>query len=392
MADITYTVVPGDNLSKIARAHNISLSQLIAANPGIRNPNLIFPNQAIKVPGQPDPAPVAAPATAAPAATAGAPNTPSGITLIELPSFDRPLIVPQPEPFEPAPEEPVAPPAVEEDPFNRDAFGTLKGLFETVYGIYGLDEWIERKLRNGASDAEIRVELRQQQSFKDRFPAIEQRAAAGMAPISPEEYIDLEYRFENIMREAGLPSGFYDQRSDFTKMIARNLSPSQVATRVTEIFSRVSNTSEEIRDVFGDFFGVAGDSAIAALALDPDKALPLLMRMVETAAIGGVARRFNAPLSQARADALAGLGINEVGTVQAFQRLEAMKPLFAETITEVRDLKVQDEGLDATLGVDSGDQATIEQRRRSRVSQAQGGGGAIVAQGGILGFGTDDTA
>lgn len=46
---VLYTVVRGDNLSKIAKRFGISLSELIAMNPQIRNPNLIFPGQILVV-------------------------------------------------------------------------------------------------------------------------------------------------------------------------------------------------------------------------------------------------------------------------------------------------------------------------------------------------------
>ncbi|SHK49754.1 SafA/ExsA family spore coat assembly protein [Thermocrinis minervae] len=47
----TYTVQPGDTLSKIAKRYGLSLDELIKANPGIKDPNLIYPGQKIKIPG-----------------------------------------------------------------------------------------------------------------------------------------------------------------------------------------------------------------------------------------------------------------------------------------------------------------------------------------------------
>lgn len=45
-----HTVVSGDTLWAIARRYGVALSELIAANPGIRNPNLIYPGDKVVVP------------------------------------------------------------------------------------------------------------------------------------------------------------------------------------------------------------------------------------------------------------------------------------------------------------------------------------------------------
>lgn len=45
-----YTVVHGDTMSGIAQANGVSLSDVIAANPGIQDPNLIMPGQQINLP------------------------------------------------------------------------------------------------------------------------------------------------------------------------------------------------------------------------------------------------------------------------------------------------------------------------------------------------------
>lgn len=46
----THTVVPGDSLWKIAVRYEIGISELIAANPQIKNPNLIYPGDKINIP------------------------------------------------------------------------------------------------------------------------------------------------------------------------------------------------------------------------------------------------------------------------------------------------------------------------------------------------------
>jgi len=46
----TYTVKSGDSLWKIAVKYQIGLSEIIAANPSIKNPSLIYPGQKIQIP------------------------------------------------------------------------------------------------------------------------------------------------------------------------------------------------------------------------------------------------------------------------------------------------------------------------------------------------------
>lgn len=47
---MTYTVVPGDTLWKIASKYQVGLSELIAANPHIKDPSMIFPGDKISIP------------------------------------------------------------------------------------------------------------------------------------------------------------------------------------------------------------------------------------------------------------------------------------------------------------------------------------------------------
>jgi len=46
----TYTVKSGDTMWKIAVKHQVGLSELISANPQIKNPNLIYPGQKLNIP------------------------------------------------------------------------------------------------------------------------------------------------------------------------------------------------------------------------------------------------------------------------------------------------------------------------------------------------------
>jgi LysM repeat protein len=72
----TYVVQPGDNLTRIAQRLGTTVQAILAANPQITNPNLIFVGQVIQIPsGQgPTPTPTTVPSTPTPT------PTPSGTT------------------------------------------------------------------------------------------------------------------------------------------------------------------------------------------------------------------------------------------------------------------------------------------------------------------------
>lgn len=49
-ADTTYTVRSGDTMWKIAQKHQVGISEIIAKNPQVKNPSLIYPGQKLIIP------------------------------------------------------------------------------------------------------------------------------------------------------------------------------------------------------------------------------------------------------------------------------------------------------------------------------------------------------
>ena len=47
---VSYTVVAGDNLAKIAKVYKTTVAAIVAANPAIKDPNLIRTGSVLKVP------------------------------------------------------------------------------------------------------------------------------------------------------------------------------------------------------------------------------------------------------------------------------------------------------------------------------------------------------
>jgi LysM repeat protein len=55
---VTYVIKKGDTLSKIAAANGLTLPELMAANPTIKDPNKISEGQQIIIPPPPGPGPI----------------------------------------------------------------------------------------------------------------------------------------------------------------------------------------------------------------------------------------------------------------------------------------------------------------------------------------------
>ena len=49
-ADTTYTIRSGDSMWKIAQKYQVGISEILAKNPSIKNPSLIYPGQKLTIP------------------------------------------------------------------------------------------------------------------------------------------------------------------------------------------------------------------------------------------------------------------------------------------------------------------------------------------------------
>ena len=73
----TYTVVAGDTLSGIAARQGVTLNELLAANPQISNPNMIHPGDELNLPSPTTGTPTPTPSDTTPVDPPGTPGTPN---------------------------------------------------------------------------------------------------------------------------------------------------------------------------------------------------------------------------------------------------------------------------------------------------------------------------
>ena len=159
------------------------------------------------------------------------------------------------------------------------------------------------------TDSQVLNSIYNSNAYKTRFAAneiIKKRMAEGKGRpgdrlLQPYEYIQTEKAYEEILREAALPAGFYDQQEDFTNFIAMGVSVGELTDRVNIAKNALNNADEGIKTALKDYYGLTNEDLTAYL-LDKDRAINLIdsrfkytteeaKKMYTSAEIGGAALR-----------------------------------------------------------------------------------------------------
>lgn len=291
-------------------------------------------------------------------------------------------------PSPPQPPPPLAQPTPDSlTDYQRDALSYVQNVLDE-YDLGELSTWAWEQIVGGSSPEMLIQSMREQQAFKDRFSGMEIRKELGLPAISPAEYISYERYAAGLMREANMPAEFWDQRQDFALLIGNDVSLNELNSRIANSYSRVARAPQVVRDVFAEWFGPNGPSALAAFFLDPDRAGLILDKMVTQAEIGGYGRTFGLNLSSGRAADIASRGIGAQEAQRGFQVLEPESSYFNETITESEDLTLEKEGVGATFGLEGESAAKVRRRKDERAAEFAGVGGGGVTQQGAVGLGS----
>lgn len=202
---------------------------------------------------------------------------------------------------------------------NRDAFLAVSALFKT-YGLESLAPKIYDYIKNGYSGDTISILLQDTPEYKTRFSGNEARKAAGLPVLSPGQYLSTEAAYRQIMQSAGLPTGFYDQPSDFTTWIGKDVSPTEIQSRVDLATQATVLSNPSYRQALNQM-GIK-DSELTAYFLDPTKALPHLQKAAATAAIGAEALNQGLTFNQDYAQSLANQGITGQQAQQGYSNIK----------------------------------------------------------------------
>lgn len=247
---------------------------------------------------------------------------------------------------------------------DRDWVDELTILFRDN-GLESLAGRLTGLVQGGYAGPALTLALQETDEYKQRFAANEARKRAGLRVLSPAEYIDTESQYRKLMQAAGLPQGFYDSQDDFRQLLERDVSPTEVQGRVGAYVQAARNTDSAYRKMIADTFGVGlTDGDIAAYMMDPQRALPVIEKQVNSFGVADAARRQGLSYSAERANQLTEAGVTADQANQSYGQIAEMTSAFGRAGDafglEYDQDEAEDEGL---LGLASA------KRKRERVEQ-----------------------
>jgi hypothetical protein len=222
---------------------------------------------------------------------------------------------------------PVAPVGLTEAQLQRkSAYDILYTKFKE-YGLENLVEDVKGLIMTATSDAEITMGLRASENYKKRFAANAQRVAKGLTALDEATYLGMEDKYQEIMRQYGLPASYYEKdatgkQPGFEQLIANDVSNIELRDRLTVAQDRVLKSNPEVLNALRDFYPDINNGDILAYTLDPKNAIKDIQRKVTAAEIGGAAlQQTGLTTNLARAEELQRYGVDKASATAGFAKI-----------------------------------------------------------------------
>jgi hypothetical protein len=220
--------------------------------------------------------------------------------------------------------------AAERQGQRQSAYDLLYSQFKQ-YGLESLVEPLKGLIISGSSPAEFTIKLRETDAYKKRFAGNAARIQKGLRALSEDEYLALEDQYQNVMRNYGLPSSYYEKgvmgvQPGFTNLIAGNVSAAELESRVQQAVDVVEKSPKEYVDAIKQFYPDISRGDLLAYVLDPEKALTKIQARIGAAKIGGEYLRGGLATDVARAEELQRQGVTAEAARQGVQAVQALAP------------------------------------------------------------------
>lgn len=265
---------------------------------------------------------------------------------------------------------------------QRNAYEAIKLIFEG-YGLGTLAPKILEYVQQGYGSDTITMLLQRTDEYKQRFSANEIRRKKGLPVLPPNEYLATETAYRQIMRNAGLPNGFYDSQDDFTNFLSTDVSPTELKTRVDLATQATLSADAGLKESLSRM-GV-GQGGMIAWFLDPNRAVPLIENEIQASKIGAEALRNKLAFNTGDLRQWAMRGVTADQAKEGFGQIASFLP-------EAQKLaSIYGEHYDQTVaeGEVFGKEAYAVERRKGLASKERAAFGGTVgaAKGGLGGKG-----
>lgn len=247
------------------------------------------------------------------------------------------------------------------------------------YGLQELGDFVTKLVfeQGIVTEAGLMTEIRKEDAYKTRFAANINRRARGLTWIDEREYLRLENSMKKVLRDAGMPPGFYDSNDDVDQFIELDVSPDELAERIEFGYDAINRADPEVIDAMRRLYGV-GDSELAAYFLDPERAQNVILRQARSAQIAGQAQRqARMEIGVSLAEELETAGVTQEQARQGFGVIRQLGEVFQTTAEEQMGGEQafgQEEQVGAVFGTSAAAQQRLRQRQRRRTAAFEAGG------------------
>lgn len=262
---------------------------------------------------------------------------------------------------------------------QQSAFDIMSATL-AQYGLGSLAGVLKGIVLEGVTEqGEIQLKLQATNEWKTRFAGNEQLKAAGLPVLSVAEYLSTERSYAQIMKNYGLPQGFYDDPADFAGFIGTSVSPNEVQTRV-QMYSDVARREDTaVTDQLQSMGLGAGD--ILAYMMDPSRAMPLIQQKYQTTLIGAAARRGGMKPDNAYATHLSDIGVTEQQAIQGYGQIGS--ELHGDQLLgNIYHDQISQQDLEAEV-FDGNGETTAKKKRLASQERASFSGSAGTGQGSL---------
>jgi hypothetical protein len=248
-----------------------------------------------------------------------------------------------------------------------------KDFFRTTLTEWGVPQLADEAIKfvdRGFTGDTVILKLQETDTWKQRFAANEQRKKKGLGVIDPATYLALESTYTSAMRAAGLPKGFYDEISDFTNLIAADVSPAELNQRINVAAEFIDTADPMFKDQLRKLYNM-NEGDMIAYALDPERALPLLERKAMNVRFATEGARQGIDVSLQTAGRFTGLGVGQEEARIGFEQIAAVTPE-AERLSAV--FAGQEEAVgqeDVMSAVFTGEDSAKQKRKLQKLSEME---------------------